>query len=233
MFNGKRVSVVAPAFNEEEYIREAVKDFKSNKYVDEVVVVNNNSTDRTAELAKKAGARVVLEKRQGYGYACRRALEEARGDFIILVEPDGTFTAKDVIKFLAYSDDFDFILGTRTSKELIWKGANMGSFLRWGNVFLGRLITVLHNGPHLSDVGCTYRLIKKDALGRIQGKFTVGGSSFSPEMMVLAVKNNIKIVEIPVNYRPRRGMSKITGEKKKAFGLGLTMIKLVVSYLFK
>ena len=233
MFQDRKVSVVAPAYNEEEYVSEAVRDFKSSEYVDEVVIVDNNSTDRTAELARKAGARVVLEKRQGYGFACRRALDEARGEYIILVEPDGTFTAKDVIKFLAYSEDFDLILGTRTSKELIWKGANMGSFLRWGNVFLGRIITILHNGPHLSDVGCTYRLIKKPALKKIQKKFTVGSSSFSPEMMILAIKSRLKTVEIPVNYKPRKGKSKITGEKKKAFRLGLVMIKLILSYILK
>ena len=233
MFNGKQVSVVMPAYNEEEYIGNAVKDFKKLKYVDEIVVVNNNSTDRTEEIAKKAGARVVKEERQGYGFACRRAMEEAKGFYIVLVEPDGTFDPEDILKFLAYSKDFDFVLGTRTTKELIWKGSNMDSFLRWGNWFLSKMLEWLYNGPHLSDVGCTYRLIKRPYLGKIQGSFTVGGSHFSPEMMILALKNNIKTIEVPVNYRPRKGESKITGEKPKAFKLGLRMIKLIISYLFK
>lgn len=89
MFRGKMVSVAMPAYNEEENIYQAVKDFLANPYVDEVVVADNNSTDDTAELAEKAGARVVRERKQGYGYACQRALREARGDYI-LVEPIGS-----------------------------------------------------------------------------------------------------------------------------------------------
>ncbi len=230
MFNRKKVSVVMPAYNEEESVYDTVKGFKNIKYVDEVVVVDNNSKDRTAEFAKKAGARVVKETRQGYGYACRRALNEARGDLIILVESDHTFLPPDVLKFLAYSDDFDFVLGTRASRELIWRGANMGSFLKWGNWFVAKLIEVLYNGPNLTDAGCTYRLIKRDALEKIKDKFSVGGSTFSPEMMILALKNRIKTIEIPVNYRPRKGESKITGKKTNAFKLGLRMMRLILSY---
>jgi len=230
MFNDRKVSVVMPAYNEEEAIYKVVKDFKNNRYVDEVIVVDNNSEDRTAELAKKAGAKVVKEKKQGYGYACRRALNEASGDFIILVESDDTFLSRDILKFLAYTDDFDFILGTRTSKELVWKGANMGSFLKWGNWFVAKLIEFLYNGPSLTDAGCTYRLIKKEALEKIKNKFRVGGSEFSPEMIILAIKNGIKTIEIPVNYRKRKGESKITGKKWSALLLGLRMIKLIISY---
>ena len=233
MFNGKTVSVAMPAYNEEENIYHAVKDFLKTGFVDEIVVADNNSTDRTNELARKAGASVVKEDRQGYGYACRAALENASGDLIVLVEPDGTFLAGDLMKFMVYSSEFDFILGTRTTKDLIWEGSNMGDFLRVGNWFLGKMIEVLHNGPHLSDVGCTYRLINRESLERIQDSFTVGGSHFSPEMMILALKKRLRTLEIPVNYRPRRGESKITGQKKKAFVLGLRMMRLIVSYLFK
>ena len=232
MYKGKKVSVVMPAYNEEEYIAEAVKEFSSIPEVDEVIVVNNNSTDRTKELAIKAGAIVVDEEKQGYGYACQRALKEASGDLIILVEPDGTFSAHDIEKFLAYSNDFDFVIGSRTSKEMIHEGANMGKFLKWGNWALAKMIEVLFNGPSLTDVGCTYRLIKRDALEKIKDKFTVGGSHFSPEMMILAIKSRIPMIEIPVNYKERKGSSKITGRKWAAFKLGLRMIKLILSYRF-
>ncbi len=231
MFNGKKVSVVMPAYNEEANIGNAVADFRKLDYVDEVVVCDNNSSDRTRELATKAGARVVEEKRQGYGFACQTAMKSASGFHIILVEPDGTFDPEDVLKFLAYSKDFDFVLGTRTSRELIWKGSNMGPFLKWGNVFLAKMVEFLYNGPDLSDVGCTYRLIKKQALERIQDKFTVGSSHFSPEMMILALKHKIRTIEIPVNYKPRKGESKITGKKTKAFRVGLRMIKIILSNL--
>jgi len=232
MYKGKKVSVVMPAYNEEEYIAKAVKEFSSIPEVDEVIVVNNNSTDRTKELAIRAGAIVVDEEKQGYGYACQRALKEASGDLIILVEPDGTFSAHDIEKFLAYSNDFDFVIGSRTSKEMIHEGANMGKFLKWGNWALAKVIEVLFNGPSLTDVGCTYRLIKRDALEKIKDKFTVGGSHFSPEMMILAIKSRIPMIEIPVNYKERKGSSKITGRKWAAFKLGLRMIKLILSYRF-
>jgi len=222
-----------PAYNEEKHIKQAVREFISIKYVDEVVVVDNNSKDNTYALAKNAGARVVKEANQGYGFACRRALREATGDLIILVEPDGTFDPKDINKLLAYADDFEMVLGTRTTKELIWKGANMGMFLKWGNWFLGKMIEVLYTGPSLSDVGCTYRLIKREALEKIKNKFTVGKSHFSPEMMILALKNRIRVVEIPVNYKPRRGESKITGRKWPAFKLGLIMIGLILKMRIK
>lgn len=232
MYKGKKVSVVMPAYNEEEYIAKAVKEFSSIPEVDEVIVVNNNSTDRTKELAIKAGAIVVDEEKQGYGYACQRALKEASGDLIILVEPDGTFSAHDIEKFLAYSNDFDFVIGSRTSKEMIHEGANMGKFLKWGNWALAKMIEVLFNAPSLTDVGCTYRLIKRDALEKIKDKFTVGGSHFSPEMIILAIRSRIPMIEIPVNYKERKGSSKITGRKWAAFKLGLRMIKLILSYRF-
>jgi len=231
MFGGRKVSVVMPAYNEEENIEKCVSDFRKIQYVDEVVVIDNNSKDQTAGMAARAGARVVKEAKQGYGFACQRALREARGYYIVLVEPDGTFDPEDILKFLAYSKDFDFVLGTRTSKELIWKGSNMGPFIRWSNWALAKFLELLHNGPHLSDVGCTYRLIKKPSLDKIQDKFTVGGSHFSPQMMILALKSGIRTIEIPVNYRPRRGESKITGKKSKAFGVGLRMIRLIISYV--
>jgi glycosyltransferase involved in cell wall biosynthesis len=230
MYKNKKVSVVMPAYNEEEFIAEAVRNFKFQPQVDEVIVINNNSIDSTKKFALEAGAIIVDELKQGYGYACRRALREATGDLIILVEPDGTFAAQDIEKLLAYTEDFDFVLGTRTSKEMIWEGANMDFFLKWGNWALGKMIEVLYNGPSLTDVGCTYRLIKKEALEKIQSEFTVGGSHFSPEMMILAIKQNIPTIEIPVNYKPRLGQSKITGKKGHAFKLGLKMIKLIFEY---
>jgi len=227
------VSVAFPAYNEAENIGKAVKEFKSQKHVDEVVVADNNSTDGTGSIARKAGATVFIEKRQGYGSACQRALKETRGYYIILVEPDGTFSGSDCERLLEQADNYDFVLGTRTDKKFIRKGANMNPFLRFGNIFIAKLTQLLYGGPELTDVGCTMRLIKRDALRKIQDKFKVTGSSFSPEMIVVALKNDISIVEIPVSYRKRVGTSKITGEFKKAFKLGLVMIKLIITYRFK
>ena len=232
MWQGKRLSVVFPAYNEAEHIGHAVQEFQSIGVVDEIVVVDNNSSDQTASIARHAGARVVLEIRQGYGYACQRALKEAGGDLIILAEPDGTFLGKDVLKLLAYADDFQFILGTRTSRVFIWEGANMGLFLKWGNWAVAKMLQFLFNGPSLTDVGCTMRLIHRRALRKIQRRFTVGRSHFSPEMMILALLYKIPMVEIPLNYCSRIGESKITGQLDRAVRVGLNMIALILRYRF-
>src|SRR3954471_22486370 len=175
MWNSRTVSIVLPAYNEEQYIRPAVEDFFLAGIVDEVIVVDNNSRDRTAAEAAATRARVVTETAQGYGHALRRGLREATGDLIIMAEPDGTFVGRDVLKLLAYSDDFDMVCGTRTTRELIWEQANMGWFLRIGNWAVAKFIQVLYDAPSLSDCGCTLRLTHRAALARFIDDLTVGG----------------------------------------------------------
>jgi glycosyltransferase involved in cell wall biosynthesis len=230
MWQGHRVSVVFPAYNEEAGIAAAVTDFGSLEAVDEVLVVDNNSRDRTSEEAQRAGARVVKESRQGYGNALRRGLAEAHGEYVVLAEPDGTFMAKDVLKLLAYADDFDLVLGTRTTRELIWHGANMGWQLRWGNWVVAKLLQVLFDGPSLSDCGCTLRLVRRSAAERMLPRFTVGGSHFLPEMVCLALLQGQRLVEVPVNYRDRVGQSKITGSMQTALRVGARMVALILRY---
>ena len=230
MHGSKTVSVVLPAFNEEGYIRPAVEDFLIGGIVDEVIVVDNNSSDRTTEEASLTRARVVHESQQGYGHALRRGLREATSDIVIMAEPDGTFLGRDVLKLLAYADDFDMVCGTRTTRELVWDQANMGWFLRIGNLVVAKLIQVLYGGPSLSDCGCTLRLTHRTALQQIQDDLTVGGSHFLPEMVILGLKRRLKIIEIPVNYRGRVGDSKITGNLKGTLTTGFRMIGIIVRY---
>jgi glycosyltransferase involved in cell wall biosynthesis len=233
MHKGNKVSVVFPAFNEEAGIGHAVESFSALEPVDEVVVVDNNSADRTAELASRAGARVVPEETQGYGNALRRGLAEASGDLIVMAEPDGTFVAEDVHKLLAYSADAELVLGTRTTRELIFGEANMGWFLRWGNWGLAKLQQLLFNTSSLSDCGCTMRLIHRPALERFLDRLTVGSSHFLPEMVILAQQTGATILEVPVSYRGRLGESKITGDPKGVIEVGSNMFALILSYRFK
>jgi glycosyltransferase involved in cell wall biosynthesis len=233
MYKGKRVSVTMPAYNEADGIYGVVREFLGIPIVDEVIVVDNNSTDGTAAIAREAGAKIVHEARQGYGYACRTALRAATGDYVLLAESDGTFQSTDIHKFLLYGEDFEVVFGTRTSKSCIWKGSNMGWFLRYGNWAVAKLLEYMHNGPCLTDVGCTFKLLRKEAVECLDGLWTVGGSHFSPELMITAVRSGLVCVEIPIHYRPRLGTSKITGSLWKAFRLGLRMIALVVIYRFK
>jgi glycosyltransferase involved in cell wall biosynthesis len=233
MWKNKKVSVIFPTYNEKDSIRQAIEDFFSSGFVDEIVVVNNNAVEGTDEEVKKTKAKLVYEKRQGYGYAIWKGLQEATGDYLIISEPDGTFEGKDVIKLLAYSDDFDYVLGTRTTRELIWKGANMNFFLKWGNWIVAKLMEFLYNTTTLTDVGCTMRLIKRNLYEKIRQFFTVGREHFGPEMTLLVIKTGTKFIEIPVNYKPRVGKSSVTGSMRKAFFLGLKMMFLILRYKFK
>ena len=232
MWNEQRVSVVLPAYNEEESIKSAVESFFATGVIDEIIVVDNNSRDRTAEEAAKTRARTVRETTQGYGAALTRGLAEATGDLIILAEPDATFMGKDVMKLLAYADDFDLVCGTRTTSEMIWAEANMGWFLRVGNLVVAKLLQLLFNTCSLSDCGCTLRLVAREPLARFRHKLTVRGSHFLPEMVILARLHGLSIIEIPVNYRGRLGESKITGTLKGTLTTGTNMIMLILKYRF-
>ena len=234
MYKGKKASLVFPAFNEEEYIAEAISDFKKLRIIDEIVVVDNNSTDNTAKIALKKKVKVVSEKKQGYGFAIIRGLREAKGDYIFICEPEGTFIAKDALRFLKKIEEFDVVIGTRTNPKYISKKANMGFLLRFGNIFLAKFIQILYrSGFPISDCGCTYRLIKKEVIKKILPKLSVGGSYFLAELLALTILNNFKVLEIPVHYNARVGESKITGSLNRAIWVGLSMLITVLKYRFR
>jgi glycosyltransferase involved in cell wall biosynthesis len=228
MWNGKSVSVVLMTYAERDSIRSVIDDFFNTGLVEEVLVVDNNAEPGTEEEVRRTRARLVHEPKQGYGHATRRGLIEASGDLIVLAEPDGTFLAKDISKLLVYSAECDVVFGTRTTRELIWAGANMAPFLRWGNWGVAKLIEALYNTSHLSDVGCTYRLLRADTAKRIAETMTVGGSHAGVQIMLLTILSGARFVEVPVNYLPRVGTSSVTGDPLKAIGLGLQMIGLVL-----
>lgn len=233
MWNGRSVSVVLGTYAERDSIHGVIEGYFATGVVDEVVVVNNNAEPGTEEEVARTDARQVFEAKQGYGHSYRRGLAEAKGDLIVLSEPDGTFLPRDVIKLLTYAEDCDAVFGTRTTREMIWRGANMGLFLKWGNWAVAKLVEVLFNTSHLSDVGCTYRLLTRQTLKDIQDKFSVGGSHFGPELMLLIITSGARVVEVPVNYLPRVGESSVTGDLGKAVKLGLQMIVYVVKFRLK
>jgi glycosyltransferase involved in cell wall biosynthesis len=230
MYNNKKISIVFPAYNEEKGIKKAIEDFFSLKEVDEIIVVDNNSKDKTAEIVKKTKAKLIKEKKQGYGFALIRGLKEAKGDLIFTIEPDGTFESKNIHDFLKYEKEYDVIFGTRTNMRYNKKGSKMSYFLRLGNIALAKMIQFLYKGQNLTDVGCTFKMIKKNALKKIQRRFKEGRSAFSPEFMILCLKEKLKIIEIPVIYKKRVGDSKITNNFWNSFKLGLRMINIIIKY---
>jgi hypothetical protein len=223
----KTLSVILPTYNEKDSIREVIGDFFATGVVDEVIVVNNNAAPGTSEEVAGTGAREVHERRQGYGSAIRRGLQEAACEYIVICEPDGTFLARDVLKLLAYADDFDVVYGSRTSQPLVWHGANMGFFLRFGNWAVAKYMQLIFNTPSLSDVGCTMRLLKRHVAEELAPEFTIDGSQFGVQMMALTLRHGYRVAQIPVNYAKRVGVSSVTGDPSKAFGLGLQMIWLI------
>lgn len=230
MWEGKTVSVILPTYNERDSIRQCIQDFFDTGLVDEVVVVNNNAALGTNEEVMKTQARHVFEKRQGYGYAIQRGLAEATGDILVICEPDGTFRPKDILRFLSYADEFDVVLGTRTTRELIGERANMGFFLRWGNWAVAKMIMLLFNTTSLSDVGCTFRLLHRHVYEQIYPYFSVGTSHFGVEMMLIIFMRRFRTIEIGVNYLERVGESSVTGDLRKAVLLGLTMIAFTLRF---
>jgi len=230
MWNGKKVAVILPTYNEKDSIRASVLDYLDTSFVDEVIVVNNNAAPGTSEEVAGTGAREIFETRQGYGNALMCGIDNCSADLIILSEPDGTFSGHDVLKLLAYSDDMPVVFGTRTSREFIWDGANMGLFLKWGNWAVAKMTEALFNSTTLSDVGCTLRLFRREALELIRPRLTIGGSHFGPQLLMEVIAHGIPFVEIPINYRSRVGQSSVTGSFRKAFVLGCQMIMMILAY---
>jgi glycosyltransferase involved in cell wall biosynthesis len=221
------VSVILPTYNEKDSIRRVIQEFWATTVIDEILVVNNNAAPGTSDEVADTGAAEIHETQQGYGHAIRRGLREATGDYLVICEPDATFLAADVFKLLAYAGDFDVVYGSRTSQQLIWRGANMGWFLRWGNWVVAKYLEFLFNATALTDVGCTLRLIRRDIAHRLLPSFSIGGSEFGPEMMIRSLQARSRVIQVPVNYLPRVGKSSVTGDPVKAFLLGMRMIKLI------
>jgi glycosyltransferase involved in cell wall biosynthesis len=229
MWQGKTVAVILPTYNEADSIAECIRRFDALGIVDEVVVVNNNAHPNTSAEVARTSAREVFEPVQGYGSAIRRGLRETAGhDLVCVCEPDGTFDPADLNKLLPYTVDVDVVFGSRTVQTFILRGANMGAFLRWGNWAVAKLAMVLFNSIHLSDVGCTFRVLTRSAVDTLADDFERRDSAFGFEMMLHVLRRRMQYVQVPVNYHPRVGTSSVTGDRKETLKLGLMMIALAV-----
>jgi glycosyltransferase involved in cell wall biosynthesis len=233
MWMGKTVSVALPTYNEKETIRACIDQFFATGVVDEVVVCNNNAAPGTSEEVAKTQAREVFETRQGYGWSSRKALAATTGDLVVISEPDGSFAPQDILKLLAYALDFEVVLGSRTNRELIWTGANMDWGMRWGNWAVAKYMEVLFNTTILTDVGCTMRLLSRRVLDAMLPFFSVGGSHFGPEVMLLGIVSGVRLIEIPVNYKPRIGQSMATGNRWVAIAIGVQMLGMITQFRIK
>ena len=227
MWRGRTLGVVLPTYNEKESIFSTIQHFESLGIVDDILVINNNAAEGTSEEVARTSAREIVETRQGYGAAIQRGLSELDTDLVCVCEPDGTFDPEDLWKLLPFTVECGFVVGSRTVSHFIWEGANMDWFLQWGNWAVAKMIEVLYNTSYLSDVGCTFRVLSRETIDQISPKFTVEGSSFGLEMLLLGVIRGVRLVQVPVNYHPRVGESSVTGHLGKTLELGFEMIRMV------
>jgi glycosyltransferase involved in cell wall biosynthesis len=204
------LSVVIPCLNEAENIElcvaSALDAMASAGIVGEVIVADNGSDDGSAELAELTGARVVREPRRGYGSAYIAGFAAARGEFIVMADADLTYDFEEIPSFLAaLREGADMVVGDRM--EHIHRGAMPWHHRYIGNPLLSRLLNVLfHTG--VRDAHCGMRAFRRDRLEVLQLRTT--GMEFASEMIVRAAKERLDIREIPIEYHPRGGESKLS-----------------------
>ena len=194
------ISVVIPCLNEEDTIEACIdKCFNSFKEINidgEVIVVDNNCTDKTVSIARKAGAVVVSCPTPGYGCALRKGFKSANGKYIVMGDGDNTYDFSEIPKLYEkiIQSQSDMVTGTRIKGD-IKKGAMPFLHQYLGTPALTGVLNLLY-GTKISDVNCGMRIFKKDCLSDI--KFKTRGMEFASELFVLFAKNKFKISEIPI-----------------------------------
>jgi glycosyltransferase involved in cell wall biosynthesis len=208
------MTVALTAYNDEDSIGPAVRDFAAHPLVRRVIVVSNNSHDRTMEEAEAAGAIVFNEPLPGYGQCVYRCWNEAMrfpdAELIVLCEGDRTFRAYDLEKFLAYVPHADIVNGTRTVEPLRQYQTQLSTIMYYGNLFVGKLLEAKRLGRcTLTDVGTTYKLARREALAILLPKLrpTVN-LEFNAYFMDRALESGLTVIECPITFHQRVGVSK-------------------------
>ncbi len=230
MYKNRKIAVLIPVLNEEKTLQKVLDDIPAG-IVDEVVVVDNGSTDNTVSIARERGATVLFEERKGYGYPCLRGIEYLKDRCPdILVFMDGNYSDyPGEIPLLIdpiVKDDYDLVLGSRTLGRCE-KGA-LRPPVRFGNFLATTLIRLLY-GFRYTDLG-PFRAIKFQKLLDLDVRDNLG---WTPEMQALAVKKNYTITEVPVSYRQGTGKSKITGSVKGIIIVGYRILWVIFKSLLK
>lgn len=208
------VTVALTAYDDEQSIAAAVKDFLAHPRVKRVIVVSNNSRDATFERALAAGAITFNEEAPGYGRCVFRCLSEALRfddtDWIVLCEGDRTFRAYDIDKLLAYAPHGDVINGTRTVEPLRHYVTQLSTFMYYGNIFVGKLLEAKHLGRGtITDVGTTYKLCRRDALVDLLPVVDPSVNlEFNAHFLDTALTQGHVLVECPITFHQRVGVSK-------------------------
>lgn len=229
------VTVVLTAYNDELSIRPAVEDFRRHPRVKRVIVIDNNSSDRTVEIAQDAGAITVVEPLAGYGHCVFRALSEGASygdaELTLLCEGDMTFRAYDIDKFLAYVPHADIVNGTRIVEQLRCLRTQLTTFMYYGNFFAGKLLEAKHIGQGtFTDVGTTYKLCRNSALELLLPLLNPDiNLEFNAYFLDTVLENGFAIVECPVTFHNRLGISKGGNVSNlRALKVGMRMIFAII-----
>lgn len=222
----KRISVIIPALNEQNAIQKVICDIPTD-LVTEIIVVDNGSTDHTAQLATEMGARIVKETRRGYGWACLAGIAATDcADIVVFLDGDYSDHPNEISGLInpIIQDNADFVIGSRVLGR-----SEPGSLLpqaRYGNWLATKLIRFIF-GIQYSDLG-PFRAISYHALLGLKMQEKTFG--WTAEMQIKAVKHKLRIEEIPISYRPRIGMSKISGTFKGSLKAGLGILYVIFKY---
>ncbi len=226
------INVIIPAYNEEGSIGHVIKDIPS--IVSEIIVVNNNSNDRTVEVAKKAGATVLNETNRGYGYACLKGMEyifkkNEKPTIIVFLDGDYSDYPEQLTEIVQpiIENNVDFVVGARV-KEL--RENNSMTFpQKFGN-WLATSLMKLFFGSTFTDLG-PFRAIKYNKLLSLNMEDKTYG--WTVEMQLKVLKRKYSYVEIPVKYRNRIGISKVSGTIKGAIFAGVKILSWIFKYSFR
>lgn len=225
------ISVIIPAYNEEESISKVIRSLPG-KLINEVVVVNNNSTDNTETEALNSGATVLRENFQGYGAACLKGIEYLKRkspDIVVFLDGDYSDYPEEIEGLInpIIKDNYDFVLGSRVMGK-----RESGSFpfhSRFGSILSGILISFFWKVKY-TDLG-PFRAIRFDKLLELKMEDLWYG--WTVEMQIKAAKHKLRIKEVPVSYRKRIGKSKVSGTVKGSVMAGTIILKTIFVQLFK
>ncbi len=227
-----KIKVIIPAYNEEASIPLVIKDIPS--IVDEVIVVSNNSTDNTEINAKNAGATVLVEKRKGYGFACLKGMDyiskqKNTTDIVVFLDGDYSDYPEELTKLVQpiIDQNIDFVMGARV--KALREDGSMTTPQIFGNWLATSLMRLFFRST-FTDLG-PFRAIKYSTLLDLNMEDKTYG--WTVEMQLKVLKRKISYKEIPVNYRNRIGVSKVSGTIKGAIFAGIKILTWIFKYSFK
>jgi len=226
------IKVIIPAFNEEASIGKVISEIPD--LVSETIVVNNNSSDQTENVAKMAGATVLREPQRGYGYACLKGMEyiasqEIKPDIVVFLDGDYSDYPQDLHKIIApiINDNMDLVIGSRVKR---WREKGSMTFPQvFGNWLATNLMKLFFNAK-FTDLG-PFRAIKYKKLLALQMQDKTYG--WTVEMQLKAIKQKLTYIEVPVHYKNRIGTSKVSGTVKGAIFAGVKILGWIFKYSFK